>query len=260
MSEGLWAELTFLVWHAFSSKPPLNQNPYEAQNRANPSDGPVEPAERTQGGFMQHIIHLVWQDKRPHQVIDAQHHSRCSKHRRVDDAEQFLPLQREDRGTDAGSQYGTDRQPHRGEAVEVSDNHQDGEAQQAPQLQATEDQPRRGHQHGHQAAEHRHPQTDPCFGLQAQLGVQHRLLLTQQEDGCGAKREAREEHDHFEAAVSWRVEDKCLTGRSRLHSRAHVRLKQKEMFSAWRCSQIQPLGWDKTGQLVVPKGHLRQML
>lgn len=197
-----WIKLTFCVWYSFGSKSPLHQHTDQTHNRPYPSDRPVKPAEWTWGNLTKHVIHLIWQHKRPQQVIHAQRHSGGSKHRCVDDGEQFLPLKCEDSSDNAGSHHGAERCPHWSKAVKLSDNHQDGEGEQAPQLQAAEEESHSGHQHGHQPAEHTHTQGDPGLCLCPQLGVQHWLLMVQKEYGCWAEYEAREEHHHLEAAVS----------------------------------------------------------
>ena len=196
------------MWESSGSKPPLHQHTYQAHNGPYPSDRPVKPAEWTWGNLTKHVIHLIWQHKRPQQVIHTEHHSGRSEHRCVDDGEQFLPLKCEHSRDDAGSHDGAERHPHWCKAVELSNNHQDGEAEQDPQLEAAQEESQSGHQHGHQPAEHPDAQADPCLCLHPQLGVQPGLLVVHQEDGGWAEHEAREEHDHLEAAVSWKVEQK----------------------------------------------------
>ena len=128
------------------------------------------------------------------------------EHRRVHDAEELLPQEWADGGDHADDQYGTERHPHGSKAVELSDNHQGGEGEQGPELQAAEEESHCGQEHRDQAAEHPHAQADPRLGLRPQLDVQHRLRVVQEEDGRGAEHEAREEHHHLEAAVSWDVD------------------------------------------------------
>lgn len=149
-----------------------------------------------------HVMHLVWQREGPQQVIHTQHHGGGSEHGGIDDGEQLLPLKCEDSSDNAGSQYGAERCPHWIKAVELSKNHQDGEREKAPQLQTAEEESHGGHQHRHQPAEHTQTQADASFCLHTQLGVQHRLIVVQQECGSRAECEAREEHHHLKAAVT----------------------------------------------------------
>lgn len=136
-----WIKLTFCVWYSFGSEPPLDQHTYRTHNKPDSSYRPVKPAEWTWGHLAKHIVHLIWQRERPHQVIHTQHHGGGSKHRCVDYGEQFLPQESEESSDDAGSQHHNERHPHWSKAVELSDDHQDGEGEQAPQLQPAEEEP-----------------------------------------------------------------------------------------------------------------------
>lgn len=194
------------MWNSSGCEPPLHQDAYQAQRRPDPGDGPVEPAERPRVRLTEHVVHLLGQGERPQQVVHAQSHRGRPEHWGVDHGEQFLPLECEDGGHNASDQHGAERRPRWAEAVELSDHHQDGEREQAAQLQAAEEQAQRGHQHGHQATQHAHAQPQPRLGLHGQLRVQRRLLTVDEQHGGRAEQEAGEEHDQLEAAVSWNEE------------------------------------------------------
>lgn len=88
--------------------------------------------------FRQYVMDLTWQHESPQQVIHAEHHDGASQHRRVDHSEELLPAKCEDSSDDAEGQSGAEGHPRWRKAVKLSNNHQDGEGEQAPQLQTAD--------------------------------------------------------------------------------------------------------------------------
>lgn len=147
-------------------------------------------------------MYLIWQHECPQQVIHTKHHDGGSEHRCVDNSKELLPVKCEDGSDNAESQYGAEGHPCWCKAVKLSNNHQDGEGEEAPQLQTADEEAYTGHQHGPQPAENTHTQADARFCLCAQLRVQNWLRMVQEKCCSRAEREARKKHHHLEKAVT----------------------------------------------------------
>lgn len=152
--------------------------------------------------FRKYVVNLIWQYEGPQQVIHTKHHDGGAEHGCVDDGEELLPVKCEDGSDNAESQYGAEGHPRRRKAVKLSNNQQDGEGEEAPQLQPAGEESYTGHQHGHQAAENSHAQADGRLCLCAQLRVQNWLRTVEEKCCSRAEREARKKHHHLEKAVT----------------------------------------------------------
>lgn len=79
---------------------------------------------------------------------------------------------------------------------------QGGEGEEEAQQEAGHEQADASHQHSDQAAQQAYADADTCTGLDAQLGVQHMLLVAEQENDDRAEHQTGQEHHSLKAAVT----------------------------------------------------------
>lgn len=198
------ATLTLCVWEAVVRQFPLDQHSYEAESRPDAQNDPAVPAERLSGCEAQAFIHVHSQNQHLHKVIGTHCHDGRPKHSGGQHGEHLLPLQCQHGKQHARSQKSAQRHPQCGRCVELLSDQQGSESQEEAEQQARHEEADASHEHSDEAAQEAYTEADARAGLDAQLRVQHVLLVAQQENDDRAKHQARQEHDSFETPVTWR--------------------------------------------------------